>query len=413
MSSWTYKVPTTCTPFTTYSTISKPKYRKYINRAKLTRTITEDELNKSNIRTLQYTAADVVLPDNFTWKTSGKIETPRDQGNCGCCWAFATTMALGDRFAIKYNIDPPKLSPTYLLTSTYSIQETTARTACDDGGYTFEAAKNLETQGVKTEKCWPYSIISNYRNNINSDTWKSCNPLPNNCCYNCCNSTVVGTECKLLFKAKTGSANNLAVIDKNVISGKNVYTINAAATIKAIQTDIMLNGPVIAAFQVYDDFMTYWDNDAPSGKVYIYKGSPTNNLSGGHAITITGWGKTIVNGKNIRYWELRNSWGTDTGDRGYGKVAFSIDEPANSILELDVPILQLDFYDPRWKKYRWSGGMVTLLPGSLPRGYNSRTNFIDVKDTINQYDYLRVYYKFIIISAALVIIILLLRIFSK
>jgi C1A family cysteine protease len=378
MSSWTYKVPTTCTPFTTYGLTLNKKNRRYINRAKLSRDVSEDELTKTSSLSTMYSAVDVVLPENFSWRNSGKIETPRDQGNCGCCWAFATAMALGDRFTIKYNIPSLKLSPTYLLSSTYEVQGNTASNACDNGGYTYDAAKNLEKQGIKSEKCWPYSIISNYKTNQNSYNWKSCNPLPENCCFNCCDSKVVGKECKFLFKAKTSSANNLAVIEKNVVSGKNVYSINPAATIRAIQTDIMLNGPVVAGFEVFNDFMTYWDTNAPKKEVYIYKQSATNKSDGGHAVTITGWGTTTIKGKKVRYWEMRNSWGTDTGDQGYGRVAFSTDAPSNAILELDVPNLQLDYYDPRWKKYRWSGGMVTFLPGSLPTGYQINAKSINL-----------------------------------
>merc|ERR1711924_357540 len=74
------------------------------------------------------------------------------------------------------------------------------------------------------------------------------------------------------------------------------YAINGVAN---MQKEIMTNGPIQIAFQVYPSFMTY--------KSGVYKKLPSEMLpNGGHAVKILGWG--TENGTD--YWLAANSWGT-------------------------------------------------------------------------------------------------------
>lgn len=77
--------------------------------------------------------------------------------------------------------------------------------------------------------------------------------------------------------------------------------------VKAIQKEIMTNGPVGFAFSVYADFPAY-----QSG-VYQHK---TGGLLGGHAVRAIGWG----NENGTPYWLVANSWNEDWGDKGYFKI---------------------------------------------------------------------------------------------
>jgi cathepsin B len=81
----------------------------------------------------------------------------------------------------------------------------------------------------------------------------------------------------------------------------------------AIQNEIMTNGPVEAAFSVYQDFLTY-----KSG-VYSHK---SGSMLGGHAIKIVGWG--IESG--TPYWLCANSWNEDWGDNGFFKIRRGFNE---------------------------------------------------------------------------------------
>jgi len=83
--------------------------------------------------------------------------------------------------------------------------------------------------------------------------------------------------------------------------------------IDAIATEIMTNGPVEAAFTVYEDFITY-----RSG---IYQHT-TGGVLGGHAVKILGWGVEA----GVKYWLVANSWNSDWGDKGYFKILRGVDE---------------------------------------------------------------------------------------
>jgi len=93
--------------------------------------------------------------------------------------------------------------------------------------------------------------------------------------------------------------------EKNKLKGKSSYSV--AASEAAIQTEIMTNGPVEAAFTVYADFLSY--------KTGVYQYTSGDAL-GGHAIRILGWG--VENG--TPYWEVANSWNTDWGNQGYFRI---------------------------------------------------------------------------------------------
>jgi len=85
-----------------------------------------------------------------------------------------------------------------------------------------------------------------------------------------------------------------------------------------IKKEIFKNGPVVAATQIYVDFLTY-----KSG-VYL-KADEVARFSGFTAIKIVGWG--VESGsenepnKGNKYWVVQNSWGDDWGVNGYAKVS--------------------------------------------------------------------------------------------
>jgi len=77
--------------------------------------------------------------------------------------------------------------------------------------------------------------------------------------------------------------------------------------------EIYQNGPVEAAFDVYEDFLTY--------KSGVYQ-HVTGSYLGGHAVKIMGWG--IEQG--LKYWLVANSWNANWGDKGFFKILRGVDE---------------------------------------------------------------------------------------
>lgn len=99
--------------------------------------------------------------------------------------------------------------------------------------------------------------------------------------------------------------------DKHIFA--TAYSVNPDAT--SIAQEIMTNGPVEAAFDVYADFESY------TGGVYQHV---TGDYLGGHAVKILGWGVDAQS--NLPYWLVANSWNTDWGEKGFFRILRGSDE---------------------------------------------------------------------------------------
>lgn len=190
----------------------------------------------------------------------------RNQEQCGSCWAFSATEVLQDRFCIATNTFTI-LSPQYVLNCDHTDM------GCN-GGYLDAVWNFLTHTGTTTDSCNPY-VSGN--GNVPSCSSKCANDSP-------------------LQLYKASGALQLK-------------------TVSAIQSDLMTNGPVQAAFSVYQDFFSY-----KSG-VYVHR---SGSLAGGHAIKIVGWG--LDSTTNKPYWIVANSWGTSWGMNGYFWILRGVNE---------------------------------------------------------------------------------------
>lgn len=217
------------------------------------------------------TPRDPSIPDNFDGRQAfGKCVHPvRDQMRCGSCWAFSASEVLSDRFCIssKGAVDVV-LSPQTLV----SCDSTNM--GCN-GGMLDAAWRFMVNNGISSETCEPYTSGSG---------------VSGTCPLKCADGSTVKYYKAANFKHLTGS-----------IFGKNI--------VEVIQQDLMTNGPVQVAFEVYQDFMSYM-----SGVYHHVSGS----LLGGHAVELVGWG--VDSASNTPYWLVKNSWGVTWGDMGYFKI---------------------------------------------------------------------------------------------
>merc|ERR1712029_943738 len=82
-----------------------------------------------------------------------------------------------------------------------------------------------------------------------------------------------------------------------------------------MQKELMQNGPIQVAFNVYKSFMSY-------RKGVYHKLKKEKKPEGGHAVKLVGWG--VASGKH--YWSVANSWNTDWGEDGFFRILRGKDE---------------------------------------------------------------------------------------
>lgn len=263
------------------------------------------------------------LPTNFdgrvTWK--GLISPVMNQGRCGSCWAFASTSTLADRFNIqslgKMNV---RLSPAKLILCDWGGKEqdvlhpetdveqsitlnaaNLASGACR-GNSLYDAWRYLYVSGTTDYDCIPYShtIGGDFKYSaiskiVDNDQLPLCSTV----------SGPIGDMCS-----------DFAV---DVFTGEEFgtparfYRCYHSYTLSSDEYDIRHNiycwGPVSSGILVYPDFYTF---DTKT----IYKWDGYGDPVGGHAIEIVGWGEE----NGIKYWIIKNSWGTEWGDGGYFRM---------------------------------------------------------------------------------------------
>ena len=109
-----------------------------------------------------------------------------------------------------------------------------------------------------------------------------------------------------------------------------------------ILREVYDNGPIVISLEPDYSFMFY--------KSGIYM-SPNNNWfinnlpkpeweKVDHSMVLVGWGVENKNGKNVKYWVIQNSWGSNWGENGYMRFIRGIDHLGiESICETADPIL--------------------------------------------------------------------------
>ena len=209
------------------------------------------------------------VPESFDarkqWPQCATVQSIRDQGHCGSCWAFGAAEAYGDRYCVASN-------RSVVFSPQHMVDCYKGNSGCM-GGMLDVTWYALADQGVVTDACKPYTAVSH-----------ACSPL--------CNDTAQSKP--VYYRAR------------------NAYSVfvpfDYAATVRAIQQEIMARGPVEAAFYVMSDFYEY------SGGVYHRTRGA--QYEGGHAVKIIGWGEE----NGTPYWTVANSWGTEWGEGGFFRI---------------------------------------------------------------------------------------------
>ena len=230
----------------------------------------------------------VRAPSSWDWRNQGAVTTADDQGYCGSCWAFAIIGAIESHGIIancfNNTID---LSEQLQVSCDLQFDNISLPNGCRAGGccggnyYGFDFYK---THKPRLESCYAYGDYST------TCSPPSCTRRTVPCDYSC------------------------PEVDIQVTSWHTVNTTDP----EQVKTSVYTEGPGYFAFDVYDDFFTYWN--APSGtwpnNVYVQQ---TGSKRGSHAVLIIGYDTAG------QYWICKNSWGATGGPFGDGtfRIAWS------------------------------------------------------------------------------------------
>jgi len=214
------------------------------------------------------------LPESYDYfEKTGATKIIKNQELCGCCWSFSSTSALAYRFK-KYGIDL-SLSPQDGV-SCYKRD-------CL-GTNLIDPQLNLVKNGSVTEECFPYK-------SADGETIPEC---PSQC--------ENGSEFKKYHSQNAYLAENY---DQEKFNDLVILVMDQLVT----------QGPIMAGFDVKADFDRFGE-DQQKCKTEVYSYDGQSESTGGHAITIVGYG--ILNNKI--YWLVQNSWGADWCDNGFIKM---------------------------------------------------------------------------------------------
>ena len=204
------------------------------------------------------------LPMLFDWRdNNGNFVTPvRDQGTCNSCWAFAVTAGLESYTLIKNN------SPDASLDLSEQVLISCSKTGnCEDGGLLDVPSDFLRDTGLPLESCYPYTAR-------NGDCGNACKNWPS-------------------------SAHRI---------GSWRWIATDLVSISTLKAALYHYGPLPAALVVYSDFVHY--------KQGIYS-RVSDSKVGEHAVLIVGYND------NDGCFIAKNSWGTDWGEAGFFRIAYT------------------------------------------------------------------------------------------
>merc|ERR1711915_110710 len=213
------------------------------------------------------------LPASIDWRTKGAVTPIKDQGQCGSCWAFSAIASAEGAHAIKdgklVSFSEQQLVDC-AFPHTFPDGQTYENGGCNGGSMDLAFMDIMEEGGLETEKEYPY--VEKAYGNI--------------------------TE-KCQFKKKEYSAKFSSLVDIN--NGTELALKIAVATVGPISVGIDASQPSFHSYAggiYYDEFCNMQQPD--------------------HGVAVVGYGS---DGPGKDYWLVKNSWGTDWGEKGYIKMA--------------------------------------------------------------------------------------------
>jgi cathepsin L len=204
------------------------------------------------------------LPESVDWRDKGACTPVKDQGQCGSCWAFATTAVIESHVQIATST-LPVLSTQQVTSCTPNPLKCGGTGGCYGSipqlGYTY-----IQLFGQISEDDYPYVSGSSTQTE--------------DCEYNLDNLTPVAG-----------------------LSGYNILEPNS---VEAVMDFVANQGPLAVAVAASD--WGWYSGGVFDGCSY------DDNIALNHAVVLVGYGTDETEGD---YWIVRNSWGPGWGENGH------------------------------------------------------------------------------------------------
>ncbi|KAK3142897.1 hypothetical protein QOZ80_4BG0353610 [Eleusine coracana subsp. coracana] len=213
-------------------------------------------LNKGQ-KTMGFRYANVSLddlPDSVDWRAKGAVTPIKDQGECGCCWAFSTVASMEGIVKLS--------TGTLISLSEQELVDCDVNgmdQGCEGGEMDNAFQFIMDNGGLTTESNYPYTASDGT-----------------------CNS---GKESK----------------DAASIKGYEDVPANDEASLRKA----VANQPVSVAVDGGDNLFRFYKGGVLSG---------TCGTDLDHGIAAVGYG---VASDGTKYWIMKNSWGTSWGEGGF------------------------------------------------------------------------------------------------
>ncbi|PZP49507.1 MAG: hypothetical protein DI598_07660 [Pseudopedobacter saltans] len=189
---------------------------------------------------------------------------------CGNCWTYSAIGPIECSYIRINNIS----NPSTVNLSEKQILACSGAGSCS-GGFTYQAFNWLENTGTK---------IMNEADAPDNGTDHPCPPIPSSAFIKLIDWGVVDPS---------GDINKIAAVDK-------------------IKEAICKYGPIAVSINATPLLQNYG-----GGGVFFETASDYNNPVTNHAVMIVGWDD------DKQAWLMRNSWGTNWGDDGYGWIKYN------------------------------------------------------------------------------------------